>query len=78
MPKVWLCEWPDGEMYISLTKPLDTYNGEPIGAVQVEMNNSLFRQIQAAETKYHKFQAAMEKWFEEASAGKLKRISDGR
>lgn len=78
MPKIWLCEWPDGDMYVSLTRPQETYNGAPIGSVQVEMNNSLYRQIQAADAKYHKFQAAMEHWFDEVKAGRLQRISDGR
>jgi len=42
------------------------------------MNNSLYRQIKAAETKYFKFQDAMKNWFTEVEAGKLRRISDGR
>jgi hypothetical protein len=66
--------WPDGEMYTSLIEP----RNPDIRKVQVEMNNSLYRQIQAAETKYMKFQDAMEHWLEEAEAGRLKRISDGR
>lgn len=74
MPKVWLCRWPDGEMYTSLIEP----RNPDIRKVQVEMNNSLYRQILAAETKYMKFQDAMEHWLEEAEAGRLKRISDGR
>jgi hypothetical protein len=78
VPKLWLCEWPDGEMYFQETKPTETYNDFPIRHVQVEINNSLYRQILAAETKYHKFQDAMENWLEEAEAGRLKRISDGR
>lgn len=73
MPKLWLCMWPDGEMYFETTEPRD----ENIGRVQVEINNSLYRQILAAETKYYKFQAAMEHWYEEAEAGRLKRISNG-
>lgn len=74
MPKIWLCMWPDGEMYTSLIEP----RNPDIRKVQVEMNNSLYRQILAAETKYMKFQDAMEHWLEEAEAGRLKRISDGR
>lgn len=74
MPRVWLAMWPDGEMYVSLTKPLE----ENVDSVEVEMNNSLYRQIQAADTKYYKFQAAMLNWLVEAQEGRLKRISDGR
>lgn len=77
MPKLWLCEWPDGEMYFQATKPTETYNGEPIRCVEVEINNSLYRQIKAADDKYHRFQAAMERWLDEAEAGRLKRISSG-
>lgn len=77
MPKVWLCEWPDGELYFQHTKPVETYNEFPLRAVEVEINNSLYRQIKAAEDKYFKFQAAMERWLEEAEAGRLKRISNG-
>ena len=74
MPKVWLCQWPDGEMYFSETEP----KNPDVRRAQVEMNNSLYRQILAAETKYFKFQDAMEHWLGEAEVGRLKRISDGR
>lgn len=74
MPKLWLCQWPDGEMFFQDTEP----KNEETRRVQVEINNSLYRQILAAETKYHKFQDAMEYWLDEAEAGRLKRISDGR
>lgn len=74
MPKIWLCMWPDGEMYTSITEP----KNPNVRKAQVEMNNSLYRQIQAADTKYYKFQDAMQNWLDEAEAGRLKRISDGR
>ncbi len=74
MPKLWLCMWPDGEMYLSAKKPVE----DKVDSVEVEMNNSLYRQIEAADTKYYKFQAAMLNWFVEAQEGRLKRISDGR
>lgn len=73
MPKLWLCQWPDGELFLTEREPK-----QDVRKVQVEMNNSLYRQIEAAETKYYKFQDAMEHWLEEAEAGRLKRISDGR
>lgn len=65
-------------MYFQETEPIETYDELPIRHAQVEVNNSLYHQILAAETKYHKFQAAMEHWLDEAEAGRLKRISDGR
>jgi len=65
-------------MYFQTTRPIKTYNGEPIRFAEVEINNSLYRQILAADAKYHKFQAAMGTWLDEAEAGRLKRISDGR
>lgn len=46
--------------------------------VPLEVNNSLYRQVRAAEEKYEKFQAAMRRWMEEAEAGRLRRLSDGR
>jgi predicted transcriptional regulator len=51
---------------------------ENVRRARVEINNSLYRQILAAETKYYKFQDAMENWLDEAEAGRLQRISDGR
>ena len=64
-------------MFLSVEKPREIYNGETLRCVQVEMNNSLYRQIEAAETKYFKFQDAMANWLEEVEAGRLKRISNG-
>lgn len=78
MPKVWLCQGSEGNMYFLNTKSRETCYGRPIRQVEVGINNSLLRQIEAAETKYLKFQDAMENWLEEAEAGRLKRISDGR
>lgn len=74
MPELWLAYDEDADYYfLSEREPSDF-----CVKVQVEVNNSLFRQIRAAETKYEKFQCAMEHWMDEAKAGKLKRISDGR
>lgn len=74
MPKLWLAYSEEDDYYfVSLREPSDLCQ-----KVQVEMNNSLYRQIQAAETRYEKFQAAMEHWMDEAEAGRLRRISDGR
>jgi hypothetical protein len=74
MPKVWLAYSEGNDCY---------YMGprEPVWLprrVQVEVNNSLYRQICAAAEKYEKFQAAMAHWMTEAEAGRLKRISNGR
>jgi hypothetical protein len=74
MPKLWLAYDEDADYYfLAQREPSDL-----CAKVQLEVNNSLFRQIQAAETRYEKFQAAMEHWMNEAEAGKLKRVSDGR
>jgi hypothetical protein len=73
MPRVWLVYDDEADHYfVSLKDPGDLYPRYP-----VEMNNSLYRQIQAAETKYQKFQAAIEHWMDEADAGRLKRLSNG-
>lgn len=70
MPKVWLSFNTDsGEMEI--------LNEEAWHGVPVEMNNSLYRQIRAAEKKHHAFQAKLSQWYIEAADGKLKRISEG-
>lgn len=74
MPKLWLCMGLEGQMYLSHEEPIHP----SVGRVQVEINNSLFRQIKAAETKYYKFQDAMLNWYDQATDGRLKRISDGR
>lgn len=73
MPKVWLVWSEDPEQVkVQTTRPSDIEC-----SVQVEMNNSLYRQIKAAETKYFKFQDAMKSWFAEIEAGRLKRLSNG-
>ncbi len=76
MPKLWLCEWFDGELYFQHTEPVE-HSEKPLRAVEVEVNHSLYRQVKAAENKYFKFQASMEHWLNEAEAGRLKRISNG-
>lgn len=74
MPRLWLAYSPEDDYYFfSREAP-----SEECRAVEVDINNSLYRQVQAAETKYQRFQAAMERWMEEAEAGRLRRISDGR
>lgn len=73
MPKLWLAYDEEADYYfLSEREPSDLCVKVP-----VEMNNSLYRQIQAAETRYQKFQCAMEYWMDEAEAGRLKRISSG-
>lgn len=70
MPKVWLrFNTDDGGIDI-LTE--ESWDGIP-----VEMNNSLYRQIRAAERKYFAFQDKLSKWYDQAAEGKLGRISDG-
>lgn len=73
MPRLWLAYDEETDYYfLSEREPSDL-----CAKVQLEVNNSLFRQIQAAETRYQKFQAAMERWMNEADAGRLKRLSNG-
>lgn len=73
MPKVWLAFDEEDNSYFMEDR-------EPIWAprrVQLEINNSLYRQQKAAEDRYERFQAAMAHWMNEAEAGRLKRISNG-
>lgn len=73
MPKVWLAEQSDGTYICQVSEPRWCER-----RVQVEMNNSLYRQIQAAERRYESFQKAMEHWLSENEQGRMRRISDGR
>lgn len=70
MPKVWLSFNTD-------TGEIDILNEEAWHGVPVEMNNSLYRQIRAAERKHNAFQEKLSKWYDQACDGKLGRISDG-
>jgi hypothetical protein len=73
VPKLWLAYDEEADYYfLTETEPSDL-----CAKVQVEVNNSLFRQIQAAETRYQKFQSAMERWMDDVNAGRLKRVSNG-
>lgn len=70
MPKVWLTfNTDDGHMEVR--------NEECWDGIPVEMNNSLYRQIRAAEKKYWAFQDKLSKWYDQAADGKLRRISEG-
>lgn len=70
MPKVWLTfNTDDGHMEV---RTEECWDGIP-----VEMNNSLYRQIRAAEKKYWAFQQKLSKWYDQAADGKLRRISEG-
>ena len=69
MPKVWLSFNTD-------TGEIDILNEEAWHGVPVEMNNSLYRQIRAAEKKHHTFQQKLSGWYNEAAQGKLGRISE--
>lgn len=58
VPKVWISSDEDtNQMEVSLR--------EVEGAVMVEMNASLYRQIEAANKKYGVFQKLLRKWHKE-------------
>lgn len=58
-------------MYDVLTEPVE----DSSDVVEVEMNNSLYRQICAAEKRFNLFQKHLHTWYVEAVTGKLKRIT---
>lgn len=72
MPKVWLGEQSDGTLICQVSEPRWCER-----RVQVEMNNSLYRQIQAAQRRYEAFQKTMAYWMSENEQGRMRRISDG-
>lgn len=71
MPKVWL-------RYNLENGLVDVTTVECWDGIPVEMNNSLYRQIRAAEKKYWNFQTKLNKWYDEAADGKLGRINDAK
>ncbi len=72
MPKVWLA-W---DALADEWEPVPGDRPEwAEWAVEVEMNNSLYRQIKAANKAYYKFQEQLNIWAAEAGAGTRKRIN---
>ena len=68
MPRVWLVHNTDTDTIEMSSVP------EPLG-VAVEVNNSLYRQIRAAEKKYRMFQSKLSGWYIDANIdGPPKRV----
>lgn len=69
MPKVFL-------RYNLDSGHIDVLNEETWDSVPVEMNNSLYRQIRAAEKRYHSFQNRLNTWYDQTATGQRKRIAE--
>jgi hypothetical protein len=74
MPKVWLAYDAPGDEWEVVAGERPEWAE---WAVEVEMNNSLYRQIKAAMKNYYKFQDHLARWAEEVGSGQRKRISNG-
>lgn len=74
MPKVVLLYGPSGHLEV-LTPEQAAMLPPDYDGPEIEMNNSLYRQIKASSGKYWQWQERLANWYDEALNGSLKRIS---